>query len=276
MKKLAAAALLVGVLAVSTTWAQEVKLGLLPRLPEKELLVMYDSLAKYIEKEIGKKVSLVIPSDFDTFTKQAIAGDFHLGFANPNIYIVVKKEAPETEPLALASEPGVGTKLQGVFFVVKESPLKNIKEIKGKKVCFVDPGSAAGYVAQMLELEKAGITKNDIDIVFAGKPPKVGETVRDGGADVGGMPASVYARLPFDYMLKVIGKTIDLPNWPLFATKKADQELVSKVRDALVKLKPGTAGAERVLSVANLEGFVPTTDKDFDVMREAARAAGVF
>lgn len=159
---------------------------------------------------------------------------------------------------------------------MKESPLKNIKEIKGKKVCFVDPGSAAGYVAQMLELEKAGIAKTDIEIIFAGKPPKVGEMVRDGKADVGGMPAGVYARLPFDYMLKVIGKTADLPNWPLFATKKADQELISKVRHALVKLKPGSAEAERVLSVANLEGFVPTTDKDFDVMREAARAAGVF
>lgn len=276
MRKLGLTVLAMVAFLTSAVWAQEIKLGLLPRLPEKELMVMYNALAKYIEKETNQKVLLVIPPDFDTFTKQAIAGEFHLGFANPNIYIVIKKEVPETEPLALASEPGVGTKLQGVFFVVKESPLKTVKDIKGKKVCFVDQGSAAGYIAQMLELQKAGISKNDIEIVFAGKPPKVGERVRDGGADVGGMPASVYARLPFDHMLRVIGKTVDLPNWPLFATKKADRELAAKVREALIKLKPGTATAERVLSVANLEGFVPTSDKDFDVMRDAARAAGAF
>lgn len=256
--------------------AQEIKLGILPRLPEKELLVMFTPLAQYLEKETGKKVAMVIPRDFDTFTKQAIAGEFQLGFANPNIYIVIKKETPEAEHLGLASEPGVGTKLQGVFFVVKESPIKKIQELKGKKVCFVDPGSAAGYIAQMLELHKAGVAKEEIQIVFAGKPPKVGEMVRDGAADAGAMPASVYARLPFELMLRTIGKTVDLPNWPFFSTKTADKALTAQVKAALVKLGPKTAEADRVLSLANLEGFVPTSDADFDVMREAAKAAGVF
>ncbi len=268
--------MLLGLMVPSIAIAQDVKIGLLPRLPEKELLVMFTPLAQYLEKETGRKVSLVIPKDFSTFTQQAIAGEFHLGFANPNIYIVIRKETPEAEPLGLASEPGVGTKLQGVFFVVKESPIKNLQDLKGKKVCFVDQGSAAGYIAQMLELQKAGIKPSDIQIIFAGKPPKVGEMVRDGAADAGGMPASVYARLPFDFMLRTIGKTADLPNWPFFTTKAADKAMADQFKEALLKLKPKTAQADRVLSMANLEGFVPTTDADFQVMREAAKAAGVF
>ncbi len=263
-------------LAPALVAAAEIKLGLLPRLPEKELISMFTPLASYLEKETGSKVTLVIPKDFDTYTKQAVAGEFDLGFTNPNIYIVIKKETPEVEPLALASEPGTGTKLKGVFFAVKESPLKSVQDLKGKKVCFVDPGSAAGYIAQMLELQKVGINKPDITITFAGKPPKVGEAVRDGQADAGGMPEAVYKRLPFEYMLKVIGKTADLPNWPVHTTKKTDKAIASKVKDALLKLKPGSAMAERALKDANLEGFVPTADKDFDVMRDAARASGVF
>lgn len=256
--------------------AAEIKLGLLPRLPEKELIDMFTPLAKYLEQETGNKVTLVIPKDFDTYTKQAIAGDFDIGFTNPFIYVQVKKAVPQVEPLAIASEPGVGTKLRGVFIVLKESPIKSIKELEGKRISFVDPGSAAGYIAQMLEFQKVGIKKSDITISFAGKPPKVGETVRDGKADAGGMPESVFKRLPFEYMLKVIGTTTDLPNWALHTTKKTDKSIALKVREALLKLKPKTAQADRVLKDAILEGFVLTTDKDFDLMRDAAKAAGVF
>ena len=43
-----------------------------------------------------------------------------------------------------------------------------------------------------------------------------------------------------------------------------------------MKLKPLSAQADRALKRAEIEGFVPTVDKDFDPMREAAKAAGVF
>ena len=256
--------------------AAELKFGVLPRLPEKELIEMFTPLAEYLEKETGMKVSLVIPKDFDGYAKQAIAGDFDIGFTNPNIYITVKKAVPRIEPLVLASEPGSGTKLRGVFFVVKESPIQSIRELKGKRVSFVDTGSAAGYIAQMLELKKAGIKKEDMTVTFAGKPPKVGEAVRDGKADAGGMPETVFKKLPFGYMLRIIGKTGDLPNWPIHTTKKTDKSIAVKVKEALLKLKPRTAQADRALQKANIEGFIPTADKDFDLMRDAAKAAGVF
>jgi len=276
MKKVNAVLLFFVLLIPAIGAASEIKFGLLPRLPEKELISMFTPLAKYLEKETGNKVTLVIPKDFDSYTKQAIAGDFDIGFTNPFIYVKIKQATPEIEPLGIASEPGVGAKLKGVFIVLKESPLKSIKELKGKKISFVDSGSAAGYIAQMLLLQKAGIQKSDITISFAGRPPKVGEAVRDGAADAGGMPESVFKRLPFEYMLKTIGTTDDLPNWALHTTKKADKSAAGKVKEALLKLKPQTAQADRVLQEANLEGFIATTDKDFDLMRDAAKAAGVF
>ncbi len=74
-------------------------------------MVMFTPLAQYLEKETWKNLALVISKDFSPFTQQAVAGEFHLGFANPNIYIVIRKETHEAESLGLASEPGVGAKL---------------------------------------------------------------------------------------------------------------------------------------------------------------------
>ena len=273
MKKMVMVLLFLSLILIvpSMGMGAEIKLGVLPTQPEQKLREMYTPLAQFIEKETGSKVTLVIPKNFDAYAKQAIAGDFDIGFANPNIYIDIKKAVPQVEPLA-----AVSGKLKGVFIVPAESPIKSIKELRGKKISFVDTGSAAGYVAQMLELKKVGIEKKDITITFAGKPPKVAEAVRDGKADAGGMPTGVFKKLSYASMMRVIGNTVDLPHWPVHTTKKTDKDIASKVKAAVLKLKPMSADADRALKDANLAGFVPTADKDYEPMREAAKAAGVF
>ncbi len=252
----------------------EVKLGLLPRLPEQEMLEMFTPLAKYLEKEIGQKVTLVVPKDFDAFTKMAIAGEFDLGYANPFIYVLVKKDVLAAEPLALAAEPKIGTRFKGIIFVRKDNPVKNIKDMKGKKIAFVDPGSAGAYLMQMLMLKEAGISKAEIMPVFVKKRDAVAEAVLLGKADAGGIREDDFEKVPNSTEFRVVGTSAWIPNFPLFTTKKIDKAVAAKVREALLKLKPGTAKAFPILGPAKIEGFVATTDKDFDLMREAARAAG--
>ncbi|MDA8214014.1 MAG: phosphate/phosphite/phosphonate ABC transporter substrate-binding protein [Nitrospiraceae bacterium] len=254
----------------------EVKLGLLPRLPEQEMVEMFTPLAKYLEKEIGQKVTLVVPKDFDAFTKMAIGGEFDLGYANPYIYVLIKKDVPAAEPLALAAEPKIGTKFRGIIFVRKDKPIKSVKDLKGKKIAFMDPGSAGAYLVQMLMLKEAGISKGEITPVFVKKPAAVAEAVLFGKADAGGIRADDLEKVPNSNEFRVLGTSSPIPNFPLFATKKADKAVVIKVRDAILKLKPGAAKTFPVLGPTKIEGFVPTTDKDFDLMREAARAAGAY
>ena len=252
----------------------EIRLGLLPRLPEQEMVEMFTPLAKYLEKEIGQKVTIVVPKDFDAFTKMAIAGEFDLGYANPYIYVLIKKDVPAAEPLALAAEPKIGTRFKGILFVRKDKPVKSVNDLKGKKIAFQDPGSAGAYLVQMLMLKEAGISKTEITPVFVKKRDAVADAVLFGKADAGGIREDDLEKVPNSDEFRVIGTSAWVTNFPLFATKKADAAVTAKVRDALLKLKPGTAKAFPVSGPAKIEGFVPTTDKDFDLIREAARAAG--
>ncbi len=273
MKKIAGLLAVVFLLLPFVSFA-EVKLGLLPRLPEQEMVEMFTPLAKYLEKEIGQKVTIVVPKNFDAFTKMAIAGEFDLGYANPYIYVLIKKDVPAAEPLALAAEPKIGTRFKGIIFVRKDKPVKSVNDLKGKKIAFMDPGSAGAYLVQMLMLKEAGISKAEITPVFVKKPAAVAEAVLFGKADAGGIRADDLEKVPNSNEFRVIGTSSPIPNFPLFATKKADKAVTAKVRDALLKLKPGTAKAFPVLGPAKIEGFVPITDKDFDLIREAAGAAG--
>ena len=80
----------------------EIKFGLLPRLSAVEMTQMFGPLAEYLAKETGEKVVLVIPKDFDAFKNMVKAGQVDIAFANPLIYVELKKGA-SLEPLALSS-----------------------------------------------------------------------------------------------------------------------------------------------------------------------------
>lgn len=255
----------------------ELKFGLLPRLTEKEMTEGFTPLAQYLEKELGMKVVLIIPKDFDTWKKDAIEGKYDIAYTNPYLYVLVKKAVKDVEPLAIASEPESGRKFDGTIIVKKDSPIKSIADLKGKTIAATDPGSAGAYLVQMLMLHKAGIKKDDVKIIFEKKRDPVAEAVLAGKADAGFVRDDDVDKLKVGGdKFRRLGVSDPIPNWPIMTAKKLDPALTSKIKAALLKLKPGDLKAISVLGPARIQGFVETSDKEYDVMREAAKAVGTF
>jgi len=50
--------------------------------------------------------------------------------------------------------------------------------------------------------------------------------------------------------------------------------MASKIRAALLKLKPNDPQNDKILGPARLTGFIPVTDKEYDDLRAAARIVG--
>ena len=170
------------------------KLGLLPRLSAVEMNKMFTPLAEYLSNETGEKVSLVIPKDFDAFKALVRGGQLDLGFANPLIYVELKKDV-NIDPLGLSSEQKAGTKFRGIIIARKDSGIEKVNDLRGKKLIFVDKDSAAGYIFQMLLLRKAGldITKDFTMLPFAKKHDNVTMAVFNKAADAGRTGRFIYA-----------------------------------------------------------------------------------
>jgi len=278
MKKSFVVLVLLAVLAIPfTSFAAELKLGLLPRLAEKEMLEGFTPLAKYLEKELGMKVTLVIPKDFDTWTKEAKAGKYDIAYTNPYLYVVVKKDVKAAEPLVIASEPEIGKQLFGTIIVKKDSPIKSVSELKGKTVAATDPGSAGAYLVQMLMIQKAGLKKDDIKLIFEKKRDPVADAILAGKADAGFVRDDDVEKLKAGAdKFRKLGKSDAIPNWTIMTAKKMDSATAAKLKAALLKLKTGDLQSIKILAPARIDGFVPTTDKDFNVMIEAGKAAGAY
>jgi phosphonate transport system substrate-binding protein len=258
--------------------AAEIKFGTVPRLSAAELQAMFNPLADYLTAEIGEKVTLVIPKTFDGVMDAVKAGQLDIGFVNPLIYVQIKDKI-NIEPLALSSEVKSGTRLRGIIIVRKDSGFAKLQDLKGKKFSFVDEDSPAGHIFQKLLLSRAGfdVKKDIIMLPYAKTHDNVTMAVFNKTADAGGVREEQLDKMKGTLdisQLKIIGYTDYFPNWPVFATPKLKPEMASKIRAALLKLKPNDPQHEKILGPARLTGFIQVTDKEYDDLRAAARLVG--
>jgi phosphonate transport system substrate-binding protein len=264
---------------LSGTASAEIRFGILPRLSAVELTTMYTPLAEYLSKEVGEKVTLVIPKDFEAYKAMVENGQVDMGFSNSIVYVQLKKTV-NIDTLAVSAEKKAGTKFRGIIITRNDSGIDKVQNLKGKKLIFVDKDSAAGYIFQMLLLTKAGmdVNKDFTMLPFAKKHDNVTMAVFNKAADAGGIREDDLDKMKDKVdlsQIKIVGYTDYFPNWPVYSTPKLNKSASAKVKAALLNLKPGDPAAEKILEAAKLSGFAPITDKDYDLLRQAAKVIGV-
>ena len=76
--------------------------------------------------------------------------------------------------------------------------------------------------------------------------------------------------------MKIIAYTPYYPNWPMYAHPRVSPETAARVRSAILKLSAKSPLSSKVLKSANLSGFEPVSDRDYNLIRDAARLMGAF
>jgi len=256
----------------------EIRLVTVPRLSAAELQTIFAPLTEYLTREVGEKVTLVIPKDFDGVKDAVKAGKADIGFVNPLIYIQVKNSV-NIAPLALSSEVKSGTRLRGIIIARKDSGITKLQDLKGKKFSFVDEDSPAGHIFQKLLLSRAGfdVKKDIVMLPYAKTHENVVTAVFNKTADAGGVREEQLDKMKGTLdtsQLRIVGYTDYFPNWPFFATPSLKKETADKIRTALLKLKPNDPQNEKILGPMRLTGFIPVLDREYDDLRAAARLVG--
>lgn len=262
----------------SSPAAAEIRLVTVPRLSPSELQTIFTPLMDYLSREVGEKVTLVVPKSFDGVKEAVQAGKVDIGFVNPLIYIQTK-QVVNIEPLALSSEVKSGTRLRGIIIVRKDSGINTLQDLKGKKFSFVEEDSPAGHIFQKLLLSRAGfdVKKDIIMLPYAKTHEGVVMAVFNKTADAGGVREEQLDKMKGSIdvsQLRIVGYTDYFPNWPFFATPNLKKGSVEKIKAALLKLKPNDPQNEKILGPVRLTGFIPVSDHEYDDLRAAARLIG--
>lgn len=212
---------------------------------------------------------MVIPKDFEEFVKVVKDGKVEFAYQNPYVYMLLAQSGYlQVLALTISPEPDKPRDVfRGVIITRRNSSIKDLHDLKGKKIMIVSHKSAGGYWFQKLYLRRQGI---DIDkeakIIEGKKQEEVILAVYRGEVDAGFVreAALEIAREIMDIkQIRILAFTPYFPNWPFASCKNTSPALAEKVRMALLHFKD-----KNLLKNARISGFIKANDGNFERLKK--------
>ena len=271
---------LIAGLAARPAAARDLKFGFTPVLGEAEMRAEFDPLAAYISEAIGQKVVLYVAKDYGDLRTQMESGAVDIGSFSPFAYVDAMRGG-KIRIIAQSIIDGTAT-YRGIIVVRKDSGLKTVADLQGKRFAFVDPKSASGYVYPRAMLIEKGLNPKTYfeETIFAGDHNKVITAVLEGRADAGAIYEGALAvakanGVPIENLV-TLASTDPIPHDAIAVRTGLDEALAKKIQRALVDMDKSEAGRRVIAnSKKKLTGHVIAEDSLFDVVRRTAKTAGL-
>lgn len=168
-------------------WPEKLVLGAVPSEESTALQESYSKLIQVLEEELGIEVEFFQATDYAGIIEAQIAGKVDIAQYGPFAYVIARNNGADIFPIgAIVDGPDEKPGYQSYGIVKAGSSITDLAGFKGKKVCFVDPGSTSGFLYPSAGLLELGIDpESDVTPVFAGGHDASVISVNNGDCDAG-------------------------------------------------------------------------------------------
>lgn len=219
-------------------WTLAVSEGTSGGIDSAEVVEKYEPLARLIEKATGRKVVVVLAREFSRLEKSMQASSYEFVMARPSDY--------PARGLRDYGYQFIGTmKPDGKCFIVvkKDSPIKSVAELKGKKFLFPEK------IAYMSKFCRAALRDNGINldaekVTYLREQEAVAWGVRNGVGDVGALASYSKAGKDWEKDGKLLYQSVPQPYFPLIASKNIPAADITKIQAALQQLDKSEEGTK--------------------------------
>jgi len=262
-------------------WGDEILIGLIPEENIFNQMERHRPLAAYLSKKVGTTVRFTILSRYgdvmDRFVSRKMDGAFFGVFTG-----VLAIDRIDAEPIARPVSPSGSAIVQSYIFVRNDSGIRDIKDMQGKRITFVDRATVTGYLYALSYLRGNGVASPETffkEVSFAGSHGSTIYAVLDGRSDIGTVKSTIFQKLVAkDPVIKeeltIIAKSRELPDTTLFLRKDLPQSLRAKMKAVLLAMDKDPEGME-VLKKLEAQKFIDAKKEDFAAFYDIARTAGI-
>ena len=246
---------------------QTLKVALLPDENASTVIKNNQALKDYLEAQLGKKIELIVTTDYSSMIEAMRHGRLDLAYFGPLSYVLARQKS-EIEPFAALKVKG-STTYQSVVIANTASGVKTIADIKGKDVAYGDTASTSSHLIPKSVLAEGGLMAGrDYKEHFVGSHDAVALAVQNGHAQAGGLSRPIFESLVERKIVnldkvKVLAYSKPFPQYPWTMRSNLKPELKEKIRNAFLSLKDPA-----VLKPFKAEAFAPITDQQYDVVRD--------
>ena len=236
----------------------------------------FDPLVTYLKEETGLDIRLVVPRDSAEFERAVKNGDIDFALQDPHIYVRLARLYDKSTLIRTLTRDGA-TSQSGVVIVRKDSGINKLKDLLGKTVMFGPKLSAAKWVAAKSLFEENGINI-DTDL----KAYSNGKCCEDIAFSI--YLKAVDAGVVCDHFLEehskkqqelgvdakeiiVVCRTKSVPTRVFAARQEINNNIITKVNQALLRLDNNKPAHKKILYRAELGGFLKSKDEDYNGIR---------
>lgn len=260
---------------------KELVIGLIPETNIFQQMERFRPLGKYLSEQTGTNIRFSVLTRYgnliENFQQHRLDGAFFGSFTGA---LAIQKLGviPIARPVNLNGK----STYSGMIFVRKDSGIKTVADMRGKRFAFVEKATSAGYIFPLAYLAGHGVKNVNSflgETYFTGSHDAAIYAVLQGKAAVGAAKDSVYewsaSRDPaINRDLQVLARSEEFPSNGLALRKDMDPALVVKLKTVLLHLHESPQGL-KVLETLRAKRFIETRVEDYKPVFGAARHAGI-
>ena len=243
-------------------------------------------MAKKLQEELGVSINVYIPKTYSSLALAMKEKKVDFAFLTAGAYVTAEKDIKLQVLLKrIWAEPFY----YSIIAVRKDSGLKKIDDLRGKKIALVDPKSASGYLYPQLMFKKKGWSdKTFKEVVFSGSHStsvkmlenKEVEAIAIFADDKDGVNSAwtkFGKKNKGEPEIKILWKSEPIPNDPFCVRQEFyDQypKIVHNLMFALIDTVEMLKDNKELTDVLGARGFMPATSRQYDPVRELVKELG--
>ncbi|MDA8099157.1 MAG: phosphate/phosphite/phosphonate ABC transporter substrate-binding protein [Nitrospiraceae bacterium] len=260
---------------------KELLIGLIPEQNIFRQRERYSVLKRYLSERLGITVKFTSLSRYgniiDHFLSEGMDGAFFGSFT-----YALAHEQLGVEPLARPINLDGTSTYHGYVFVRKDSGIRKVADMRGKRFAFVEHATTAGYLFPMYFFRSNGVTSPRDYLstsFFAGSHDAAILAVLNREADIGAAKNTIYDQMSaenrrIEQELQILSASGVVPQNGLAVRRDLAPELKAELKKILLDMDKNPEGAE-VLRHFGARGFVETTEKDYAYVYSLCDKVGI-
>jgi phosphonate transport system substrate-binding protein len=255
---------------------QILHLGLVPEQSLFKQVHRYEPLAVYLSRRLNVNVILSVMPSYEKVLSSFAAKELDAAFLGSMSYILAHTRLGVEAVARPVNLDGTST-YYGIRFVRKDSNIRSIREMKGKRLALVDRNTMAGYLLPLAYFKKGGVDYTTYleEVYFSGTHEDVVYDVLDRKADIGAAKSTVLMRLATEddrvkNDLLFLTRTPPVPESCLAVRRDLNENLKEQLRSLLLSMHEDQEGA-RILREFMARRFIETRDSEFSSVYRFAR-----
>ena len=274
-----ALALSVGLAGATQALAGEkpIRIGMIPDAGATQVSIEQKApLRAYLEKALNRPVTLIIPTNYNATVEGLGNGSLDIAYLGGLTFVKAHARYGAIPLVQRESD----RQFHSLFITQANSPIKSLKDLKGKTFAFGDINSTSGHLMPYRAMEKVGINPDkDLKFRYTGSHAATVKAVESGVVNAGSCDETVYRAMTKDgkadgAKMRVFYTSQPFVDYVWAARANLDKPTQVAIVKAFTDLKPGKD--DKILAILRGQKFVAATNAEYDAIRNTAKQLKLF